>query len=328
MGGVTTSHGGKQFARYDVEADWQLLNTCNFRCSYCFFDDRFLGQELKTFASPRRWADAFEQTGLTWLIHISGGEPSAYPQFCELCANLTARHFISLNSNMTHRSWETFARTIDPDRVSFINAGLHLSERERRGGAASFLRNVDLVREAGFRTVVSVVATPEALERFEEAIDLLRPIELYPIPKIYRGAQDGRIYPQAYTARERRLFRTFNAEAKRFYSSPREQERPSIDLLKDDEMLHGTPDYTGLSCDAGKRFFKVETNGDVYRCGHSQAFGNLLDGTFFRNRSATPCDTSHCYYFCQKYSAEPPAVRRLRHKVSATVREFGQFAFR
>ena len=30
--------------KYDIEADWQLLNTCNYRCEYCFFPDAVLGE--------------------------------------------------------------------------------------------------------------------------------------------------------------------------------------------------------------------------------------------------------------------------------------------
>lgn len=28
---------------YDIEADWLLLLTCNFRCRYCFIEPRDLG---------------------------------------------------------------------------------------------------------------------------------------------------------------------------------------------------------------------------------------------------------------------------------------------
>ncbi len=28
--------GRRPTMRYDIEADWQLLNTCNYRCDNCF----------------------------------------------------------------------------------------------------------------------------------------------------------------------------------------------------------------------------------------------------------------------------------------------------
>ena len=85
---------------YDVEADWQLLNTCNYRCGYCFFPADTLGEKLKAAGTSEEWATAFGRTGLTWLLHITGGEPSIYPHFADLCERITREHFISLNSNM------------------------------------------------------------------------------------------------------------------------------------------------------------------------------------------------------------------------------------
>ena len=76
------------------------------------------------------------------------------------------------------------AQHIAPARVSFINASLHLEERESRSGYKKFLRNADLLRCKGFSILVSLVATPMALARFEGAIALLKPVGLFPIPKL------------------------------------------------------------------------------------------------------------------------------------------------
>ena len=92
-------------------------------------------------------------------------------------------------------------------------------------------------------------------------------------------------------------------------------------MFGDDRMLHGTPNYDGLRCGAGRLFFKIEPNEDVFRCGNSRAYGNLLDGTFWREDRAEPCDSVHCYYFCEKYSERPPLSRRLHRLARTTVRE-------
>ena len=65
-------------------------------------------------------------------------------------------------------------------RVS-LNAGLHLAERERKKGNKAFLKNVDLLRRSGFQIMTSLVATSEAISRFDEAIELLAPVALFPI---------------------------------------------------------------------------------------------------------------------------------------------------
>src|SRR6476619_762876 len=119
---------------YDVEADFVLLTTCTFRCSYCFIPVEDLSIKLRVHATNEAWQNAFDRTGKRWLIHLTGGEPFIYPDFVDLCARLTRSHYLSINSNLAHPSVDDFAKTIDPTRIHFINAALHLEERERKNG--------------------------------------------------------------------------------------------------------------------------------------------------------------------------------------------------
>ena len=73
---------------YDVEADWLLLLTCNFRCPYCFYADIQKTEPIMVFGNPQQWKEAFDRTGKTWLLHITGGEPSLYSDFVKLCKAL------------------------------------------------------------------------------------------------------------------------------------------------------------------------------------------------------------------------------------------------
>ena len=71
--------------KYDIEADWHLLDTCNYSCSYCFFGPEVLKSKLRKYAAPSDWQSAFDVTGNIWLLHMTGGEPSIYSDFAELC---------------------------------------------------------------------------------------------------------------------------------------------------------------------------------------------------------------------------------------------------
>lgn len=290
--------------QYDIEADWILLNTCNFRCDYCFVSPEALGEKIQVHGSPEAWGAAFDATGRTWLLHLTGGEPSVYPDFVGLCERLTRRHFISLNSNLSQSSYSAFAGNIDPSRVSFINAGFHLEERNRRSGLASFIRNAELLITRGFPLMVSLVATPRALERFEDAVEALSPVGLVPIPKLFRGVMDGKRYPESYSETDRKLFGRHASRAREAYQPilARMAERPTLDIFRDDEFLDGEPAFGGQSCDAGSRFVRIEPAGDVIRCGPPH-LGNLLDGSFKPMSVAAICDTRFCYYFCEKYTA-------------------------
>ena len=90
--------------KYDVEADWLLLSSCNYTCSYCYRPVEKLRERVRVAGSIEDIVGFFNESGLTWLLHITGGEPLVYPQFVELCQELTQEHFISLNSN-TPRSF-------------------------------------------------------------------------------------------------------------------------------------------------------------------------------------------------------------------------------
>lgn len=297
--------------RYDIEADWILLNTCNFRCGYCFVPTDMLGEKIKVYGTPEQWGAALDATGRTWLLHLTGGEPSVYRDFVALSERLTRRHFISLNSNLSQPSLSAFANTIDPSRVSFINAGLHLEERNHRSGATAFLRYAALLIDRGFPLMISLVATPHALERFDDAVDLLRPLGLVPIPKLFRGVIDGKVYPDSYSEADRLRFAEHARRARDLYQPilAGMAERPTLDIFRDDDFLDGEPGFGGQSCDAGSRFVRIEPNGDVMRCGPPR-LGNLLNGSFTPMSGAAICDTKFCYYFCEKYTT---SARQTQH---------------
>ncbi len=306
--------------RYDVEADWQLLNTCNYRCDYCFFSPAVLGEKLRRYASPAEWRGAFDATGLTWLLHMTGGEPTIYPGFADLCALLTERHFISLNSNLTQSALGRFASIVDPARVSFINAGWHDDERQARGGMAVFLQNATVLLERNFPLLVSVVATPAVLADMQAVAARVAALGIAPFPKLLRGVYKGLVYPGAYTAGEREIFRTFAQRAQEG-NAARMAAWPggiSIDLRQDEAMLDGIPDFTGRNCGAGQKFVKIEIDGEAFRCSSKTPLGNVLNGTLQLRPAASPCDTDYCPYFCLKYTAPTPNFKNTLHALSHT----------
>jgi MoaA/NifB/PqqE/SkfB family radical SAM enzyme len=292
--------------RYDIEADFGLLDTCNYRCEYCFCSPDKLEKKLTVHAEPETWRRVFDRTGLTWLLHITGGEPTIYPRFAELCQLLTSTHYVSFNSNLTHASVVDIAKCVDPSRISFINAGLHAKERERRRGLATFLKHAESLLESNFPLFISVVSTPDVLSRVDEIIALTAPIGIAPLPKLLRGLHKGKIYPEAYSAEERSAFLDFTARACESYG-PRLhslRQRPSIDVFEDGKYVDGVPEFHGRMCSAGEKFVRLEPDGKVYRCEQkpSNYLGNILDGSFQPSTGKSRCDSSYCFYFCLKYA--------------------------
>ena len=152
--------------KYDIEADWLLLKTCNFRCTYCGWEPEVLGSKLTVHATPAQWVDGFHATGKTWLLHITGGEPSLYPDFVGLCEQLAKHHYLAINSNLSNASMLDFAERINPQRVHYINAAVHSDERQKKASTEVFIRHVQKLQKHHFNVLVSTVMSPEMVKLF------------------------------------------------------------------------------------------------------------------------------------------------------------------
>jgi MoaA/NifB/PqqE/SkfB family radical SAM enzyme len=290
--------------QYDIEADWTLLKTCNFRCTYCYLASAALAGKIKLYGTPLQWKAGFDATGRTWLIHLTGGEPTLHPAFVDLCGQLTGRHYLSINSNLSHRSVDAFAGRIDPRRVHIIHAALHDDERQAKGGRQPFIDRVHALQERHFNVLVSQVMTPQAVRRLPELAGHFRSRGLCLIPKFLRGDYQGRTYPGAYSMEEKLRIREYLAEARRNYAAviARMGEAASINLF-DDRFLDGIPSYRGRPCGAGYNFVRIDPDGTVVRCGSRTRQGNILRQTVRLSAAPRRCDTSYCPYFCEKYTS-------------------------
>jgi MoaA/NifB/PqqE/SkfB family radical SAM enzyme len=298
--------------RYNVEADWLLLKTCNFRCSYCFFPPITLGAKLAVHGSNSQWAEGFDATSKTWLLHITGGEPSIYPGFVELCELLTRNHYLSVNSNLSDRSIDDFAERIDPERVHFINAPVHLDERQKRSSVDVFIKRVHKLQRYRFNVLVSMIMTPEAIVTFPEDMKYFASHGLHIIPKVMRGEYQGNRYPSAYSDSQKNFITKCLGEAQRKYAPvlTSMREPPTINMFTDDDLLNNPPDYQGKVCGSGYNFVRIDPDGTVIRCGSEERLGNILLRNMRLLQSPKRCNTYYCPYFCKKYtslSAETPS---------------------
>ncbi len=249
--------------KYDAEADWTLLTTCNFRCSYCFVTLEQQSAKIKVYGAPAEWKEGFDATGKTWLIHITGGEPAIYPGFVDLCEQLTLSHYLSINSNLSHQTIEAFAERIDPRRVHFINAALHYDQRQKKGGQEAFIDRVHILQKRNFNVLVSQVMTPQLVNTFAEVARHFESRGLYIIPKLIRGNYEGKTYPAAYSIQQRERIREYLLEARRQYAavSERMSEPATIDLFLEERFLKGIPSYRGKLCGAGYNFVRINPDG-------------------------------------------------------------------
>lgn len=297
---------------YDAEADWLLLSRCNFRCPYCFFSPADRSARIITYATPSEWLEGFNATGRSWLLHITGGEPSIYPDFVGLCEQLTQNHILSINTNLSHRSADSFCERIDPERVHFINAALHYDQRPASAPVNVFIERVLRLQARGFAVLVSAVMTPEMIGVFAEAQRRFEASGIFIIPKVMRGWYRGRRYPGSYTEAEKALIREYLAGASLRYASLRSGmgEPPTINMFTDDDFLNGVGSYRGKLCASGVRFVRIDSDGSVVRCDSRERLGNILQKNVNLLSHPQRCDSSYCPYFCAKYTSPPYIPRR------------------
>jgi len=260
---------------------WQLNDLCNFRCLYCFCGEEKLSREHPDVGkySPEHIARCFNRTGKTWQVHMSGGEPFLYPDYVGLCAELTRNHYISINTNLSTSNVKEFADTIDPRKVIFINAGLHIGEREKtEDGVELFIDRVKYLQEKKFNIDVGYLAYPPLFPRMEKDIDRLRSGGIRLVnAKTFRGFYKGKTYPAAYTPAEKKLVDQYALD-------PREE-----------EVLNRKVNFFGRLCATGCKYFRMDPSGGIFRCSTSmKKYGNLFEEKYSLDWVPRPCPLLNC----------------------------------
>ncbi|WP_433731727.1 radical SAM protein [Actinoplanes sp. CA-051413] len=283
-------------APWEWEFDWHLTNRCNFFCEYCHPQIRYvLNKKHLTEPPPELVVRRFEELGRTCLVHMSGGEPFLFPGFADLCAGLTRRNWISINTNLASPDLVAeFAANADPTRVAKIVAALHVPERERLVlPLETYAESFRILRSAGFDVVALYVLYPPLLPRLREDLAALDALGVEPLrAKVFKGVYDGRRYPEGYTDEERELILA-----------------NSGDYVFNRPYLDGKLAFPGESCTAGMTSFKVTVTGDVRRCASvPTGYGNLYDGTFQPAELADGCPARRVLVLsqCLAYLVDPP----------------------
>ncbi|MCQ9207057.1 MAG: hypothetical protein NG740_04160 [Omnitrophica bacterium] len=203
---------------YDATLHWCVNEyTCNLNCVYCPFPHtKGKTSEIDSSALVR----TIDKTGKIFRIALCGnGEPFLVPNIIEACTEITKRHYISLVTNLVSKKIEEFCKKINPRKVLFILASLHIKELERDNLTDRFVHNFLLCQKKKFSIRAQEVAYPSLLSDAAKYKKFFRKkgIELY--FDEFCGKYKGKSYPDAYTNEERKkigLISKKNSIRKRF----------------------------------------------------------------------------------------------------------------
>jgi len=294
---------------YDIEVAWQINDFCDFDCAYCWLHERDWTKS-KRFAGiqdTQKVINSFNNAGLVWLVHMSGGEPFFSPHFIELCQGLTQTHYISINTNLSHKDVARFAKTINPEKVEFIHASLHITERKKQGKVKDFIQKYHTLKTRGFNIFVSYLMHPSILGRFEKDYAYFKSEGIILRPKIFWGDYYGifgilntpivrevnrfnhirsrlrKQYPNSYTDTQKNLIKAYIEKSRvdeGAIGQKHDAGQRTVDLSLDKNWADGLLSFRGRPCLAGVKFVKMDQYGKVYRCNDETKhyLGNLFNG--------------------------------------------------
>lgn len=254
--------------------DWSITQACNFKCEYCHVSDVVANEKVNVGYVLK----LLENTGKQWTFTISGGEPTIHPRFISLCTEITKKHKLRLNTNLSKIDVvRRFTEVISPASVDFIDVSFHYQQRIKRDSTfTNFKEGLRLLRERGYNFKVNYVLFPSNISNLETHLNELNLDSSEIIIKRFKGVYNLEHYPLAYDKKEKELFKDH------FKIS-----RNRMDY-----------NYKGVLCNAGKNLIKIRANGDVFRCPGDKTrlsyLGNINDENVELLTEATVCNVTKC----------------------------------
>ncbi|MFX0023949.1 MAG: radical SAM protein [Candidatus Hermodarchaeota archaeon] len=283
--------------QYDAWLFWAPTYQCNLDCDYCFLEPatRHISNHYNINISALK--KTLNCSNKIYRITFSGGEPFLASNIVEACIELTRKHFIAFNSNLTSKKVKEFAEKINPSRVLFILASCHIKTLERRNLLSRYIDNFLLCKNRGFPIFAMEVGYPPLLKEVEKykKFFLEKGIDLTFSP--YMGRYKGKSYPDSYSEKELKIFGLEEFNIKQYYQH-------------------------GQFCNVGYNVGLVKPNGDISYCiAINKSLGNIYEGIKFKNKLVR-CPSKFCN--CPVNIYDPYLFRKAISEVGSYAAEWIQ----
>lgn len=145
-----------------------------------------------------------------------GGEPFLIPNIVEACIELSKRHYLAFNTNLTSLRVRELAERVDPAHASF-HASLHIKELERRNLMDRFIETYHVCIDRGFPIYAQEVGHPSMLKEVESYRNYFNNRGINISFGIFKGEYQGKTYPESYTDEEIKCFGLDPVSARHIY---------------------------------------------------------------------------------------------------------------
>jgi len=280
---------------YDAWLVWRLIEKCNLDCRYCFTygDPAKKTARIPIIDTPSMMR-TLEKTGKIFRIYLTGtGEPSLVPNIVEACAEITKKHYLTFNTNLTTRKIRDFVEKVDPGKVTEIIASCHIKELERHNLTDTYIENFLLCKERGFKIVAEVVGYPPILKEAKKYREFFRKSGIELKFRGFIGTYKGKEYPKCYTKKQ-------------------------LEIL---DRLFGNGSFFhrhGQFCNGGYNACAVDSDGIVYPCTDvreaSESIGHIYKIIEFK-KSLMKCPFDFCA--CPLSGFDPHLFERALKETAA-----------
>lgn len=282
---------------FEVIIDWNLGNTCNFKCGYChphFHDGNNPFPSLaRAKAFVDRIADKHQGSNRAVRFSFVGGEPTAWSDLLELCQHIKGHGFsseIKTNGSMSLDAWEAFS-----DALSFATITYHETKLDY-----DHLVQVNILLQAKHIDTYTIFATLP--DHFESVITKLNdyrrrfPQAMTEMQLLYADhMRRSELYP--YSAEHLEQWRaTIPVLELQDFVFEREDGSAETFPMPDDVILQKRNVFTGMACNIGADQIVIDQDGTIRRgwCRVGGILGNLNSDDFIKPEDGVVCTRATC----------------------------------
>ncbi|MBN1409688.1 MAG: radical SAM protein [Spirochaetales bacterium] len=259
-------------------ASWNLLNACNYACSYCVQGKKHEGFPRESTVSAIR--DCFTKLGAGWEVKFSGGEPFFYPGFVSLAALMGKaglRISVVTNFSFDFSLYERYVRDLN-DNSGTVSISFHeefVAWHDFLNKAVKLKKSMQPFTRGSL--VVNTVVRPGKVEQLFAFRDECASAGIKFYPQLFKVKGKVIGYSAEDTRNIRRLIPDFH--------------NPSAANTGFNPM--------GKTCYAGVTYFIVTQEGECYTCYPGKryltgALGSIPSGTFALKDEPLVCPYDAC----------------------------------